>query len=79
MFVYRRTILFPICILQHESQIDLRFCLCEFYADQWLMNGCNHENVKCMMYICTYFQNINTKKTDNAVSIHLRLDLKCKI
>ena len=43
------------------------------------MNGCNHEDVRCMMYICNYFQNINTLKIDDAVDKHSRLNLKCKI
>ena len=29
---------FAICVLQHETWIEIKFCLCES-ADQWFMNG----------------------------------------
>ena len=45
----RRIMLFAIHNLQHETQIDLRFNVCELSADQWFMNCINHEDVKCMM------------------------------
>ena len=52
--------------MHHESQFDPRLDLFTLSINLCLMNGCKYDTVKCLMYLCNYFQAEYLQKIDNA-------------